>query len=71
MSNEIEFELDEEIEILFTEDIEILEDRLTDIIVTMGLSEEQTNASLSLINNALVRHHENILDSYEGVYEDE
>ena len=65
MCNEPEVEIDEEIQILFTEDIEILEDRLNDIVIAMGLPEEQTNAVLSLISDSLIEHHFNILDTYE------
>ena len=71
MCNEVEVELDEVIPILFMEDIEILESRLTDIITAMGLPEEQTNAALSLMDAALNRHHENILDTYEDSYEEQ
>lgn len=71
MCNEAELEIDEEIQVLFTEDIEILEDRLNDIIIAMGLPEEQTNAVLRLISDSLVEHHFNILDTYEDVLEDE
>ena len=65
MCNETEIDIDEEIQILFTEDIEILEDRLNDIVLAMGLPEEQTNAILRLISDSLVEHHFNILDTYE------
>jgi hypothetical protein len=71
MCNETDLEIDEEIQVLFTEDIEILEDRLNDIIITMGLPEEQTNAVLRLISDSLVEHHFNILDTYEDVLEEE
>lgn len=70
MCNETDIEVDEEIQVLFTEDIEILEDRLNDIILAMGLPEEQTNAVLRLISDSLVEHHFNILDSYEEVLEE-
>lgn len=70
MCNEEEVEIDEDIQVLFTEDIEILEDRLNDIILTMGLPEEQTNAVLRLISDSLVEHHFNILDTYEDVLEE-
>jgi len=65
MCNEAEVEVDEDIQIVFTEDIEILEDRLNDIVLAMGLPEEQTNAVLRLISDSLVEHHFNILDTYE------
>ena len=67
--NEAEFEADDEMQILFTNDIEALEDRLTDIIVAMGLPEEQTNAVLSLINDSMAGHHVNILDTHETACE--
>lgn|GEM_PF-1374847 len=65
MCNETDVDIDEEIQVLFSEDIEILEDRLNDIIIAMGLPEEQTNAVLSLISDSLIEHHFNILDTYE------
>ena len=67
MCNEKELETNEEIQVLFTEDVEILEDCLTDIILAMGLPEEQTNAVLRLISDAVVDHHANILDTYEDI----
>ena len=71
MCNETEIEIDEEIQILFTEDIEILEDRLNDIVLAMGLPEEQTNAVLRLISDSLIEHHFNILDTYEEVLDEQ
>jgi len=71
MCNDAEVEIDEEIQILFTEDIEILEDRLNDIILAMGLPEEQTNAVLRLVSDSLVEHHFNILDTYEEVLDEQ
>jgi len=71
MCNEADIELDEEIKILFTEDVEILEDRLNDIVLAMGLPEEQTNAVLRLINDSLVEHHFNLLDTYEEVLDEQ
>jgi len=65
MCNETEVEIDEEIQIIFTEDIEILEDRLNDIVLAMGLPEEQADAVLRLISDSLIEHHFNILDTYE------
>lgn len=56
---------EDELPVLFTEDVELLEERLTDIIVAMGLPEGQTNAVLRLINDALDEHHTNILDTFE------
>lgn len=70
MCNETDVEIDEDIQVLFTEDIEILEDRLNDIVLAMGLPEEQTNAVLRLISDSLVEHHFNILDTYEDVLEE-
>lgn len=70
MCNENEVEIDEEIQVLFTEDIEILEDRLNDIVIAMGLPEEQTNAVLRLVSDSLVEHHFNILDTYEDILEE-
>jgi hypothetical protein len=70
MCDEKELETAEEIEVLFTDDVEILEDRLTDIIIAMGLPEEQTNAALRLIDDALVEHHANILDTFEDILAD-
>lgn len=68
--NVAELEDMEEIPVLFDEDIDILEDRLDDIILAIGLPEEQTNAILRLISDALDEHHNNILDTYEDL-EDE
>ncbi|HEY3426596.1 MAG TPA: hypothetical protein VGL27_17505 [Negativicutes bacterium] len=62
-----ELEMDEEIQVLFTEDVEILEDRLTDVIIAMGLPMEQANAVLRLISDAIEDHHANILDTFEGI----
>lgn len=58
-------EMTDEIPVLFTDDIELLGDRLMDIIIAMGLPEEQTNAVLRLINDAVEEHHQNILDTFE------
>ncbi|MBO5245235.1 MAG: hypothetical protein J6B02_03960 [Selenomonadales bacterium] len=63
-------EMEEEVPVLFEEDIDILEDRLDDIIMAIGLPEEQTNAILRLISDALDEHHNNILDTYEELEED-
>lgn len=60
-----ELETTEEIPVLFTDDVELLEDRLSDIIIAMGLPEEQTNAVLRLISDAVEEHHMNILDTFE------
>jgi hypothetical protein len=64
-------ELTDEIPVLFTDDIELLEDRLSDIIIAMGLPEEQTGSVLRLINDALEDHHANILDTFEYIIADE
>ena len=63
-------EMNEEVPVLFEEDIDILEDRLDDIIMAIGLPEEQTNAIFRLISNALDEHHNNILDTYEELEEE-
>lgn len=68
---EQEIETTEEIPVLFTEDVELLEDRLSDIIIAMGLPEEQTNAVLRLISDAVEEHHMNILDTFEFTLGDE
>lgn len=67
MCNEKDEEIMEEIPVLFTTDIDILEDRLSDIIISMGLPEEQTSAVLRLISDAMEEHHANILDTFEEV----
>ncbi|MCC5464299.1 hypothetical protein [Pelosinus baikalensis] len=64
-------ELTDEIPVLFTDDIEILEDRIADVIIAMGLPEEQTGAVLRLISDALEEHHSNILDTFEYIIADE
>jgi len=71
MCDEKELDTTEEVQVLFSDDIQILEDRLADIIVAMGLPEEQTNAVLRLINDVLEEHHAEILDTFEGVYQDD
>lgn len=65
MCDEQDLELTDEIPVLFTDDVELLGDRLMDIIIAMGLPEEQTNAVLRLINDAVEDHHQNILDTFE------
>ena len=65
MCDEKDLEMTDEIPVLFTEDIELLEDRISDVIIAMGLPEEQTNAVLRLISDALEEHHSNILDTFE------
>lgn len=70
MCDEKDLELTEEIQVIFTEDVEILEDRLSDIIIAMGLPEEQTDAVLRLISDALEEHHANILDTFEDTMDD-
>ena len=71
MCDENELETTEEIPVLFTEDLELLEDCLTDIVLAMGLPEEQTGAVLRLISDALDDHHVNILDTFEEVLGDD
>lgn len=73
MCDEKELETTEEaeVQVLFTDDVEILEDRLTDIIIAMGLPEDQTEAVLRLIDDALAEHHLNILDTFEEVLGEE
>ena len=63
-------EMEQEVPVLFEEDIDILEDSLDDIIMAIGLPEEQTNAILRLISDALDEHHNNILDTYEELEEE-
>lgn len=69
MCDEQELEMTDEIPVLFTDDVELLGDRLMDIIIAMGLPEEQTNAVLRLINDAVEDHHQNILDTFEDTIE--
>ena len=69
MCDEEKLELTDEIPVLFTDDVELLGDRLMDIIIAMGLPEEQTNAVLRLINDAVEDHHQNILDTFEDTIE--
>ena len=69
MCDEKDLETTEEIQILFTDDVEILEDRLTDIILAMGLPQEQADAVLRLIDDALGEHHADILDTFEEFLE--
>jgi hypothetical protein len=64
-------EMTDEIPVLFTDDMELLEDRLADIIIAMGLPEEQTGAVLRLVSDALEDHHSNILDTFECIIADE
>lgn len=62
-----EVETAEEIPVLFTDEMDILEDRLTDIVLAAGLPEEQTNAILRLINDALEEHHYDLLEVVEDM----
>lgn len=64
-------ELTDEIPVLFTDEIELLEDRLADIVVAMGLPEGQTGAVLRLISDALEEHHLHLLDTFEDIIADE
>jgi signal transduction protein with GAF and PtsI domain len=70
MCNDKEMETTEEIQVLFSDDIEIFEARLADIIIAMGLPEEQANSVLRLIDDAMEDHHANILDTFEHFLED-
>ncbi|MDF2571082.1 MAG: hypothetical protein K0R55_2686 [Sporomusa sp.] len=65
MCDEQDVETSDEASVLFTDDVELLGDRLTDIVFTMGLPEEQTNAVMRLIYDALEDHHQDILDTFE------
>lgn len=65
MCDNKDMELEEEISVIFSDDIEILEDRLTDIILALGLPEEQASAILRLIGDAVEQHHSDILDTLE------
>ncbi len=67
MCDEQKPEMTDEIPVLFTDDVELLSDRLMDIIMALGLPENQTNAILRLIDDAVVDHHENILDTFEDI----
>ena len=71
MCDDKELETTEDVEVLFTDDIEILEDRLNDLIVAMGLPEEQSNAVLRLISEIVEDHHADILDTFEDALLDE
>lgn len=71
MCDEKELDQSEEVQLLFSDDIEILEDRLQDIIMAMGLPQEQTNAALRLVNDVLEDHHTDILDTFEGIVQDQ
>lgn len=69
MCEEKELEATEEIQVLFSDDIQILEDRIADVILAMGLPEEQTDAVLRLMNDAIEAHHLDILDTFEDIYQ--
>lgn len=71
MCDEKEIEATEEIEVLFSDDIEILEARLTDLIIAMGLPEEQSDAVLRLVSEILEDHHTDILDTFEDTLLDD
>jgi hypothetical protein len=71
MCDEKEIETTEEIEVLFSDDIEILEARLTDLIIAMGLPEEQSDAVLRLVSEILEDHHADILDTFEDTLLDD
>ena len=67
MCEEQKLEMTDEIPVLFTDDVELLGDRLMDIIIALGLPDNQTNAILRLIDDAVADHHENILDTFEDI----
>ena len=71
MCDDKEFAATEEIEVLFSDDIEILEARLTDLILAVGLPEEQSDAVLRLISEILEDHHADILDTFEDTILDD
>lgn len=71
MCDEQELEMTDDISVLFTDDVELLGDRLMDIIIALGLPEDQTNAVLRLIEDAMEDHHRNILDTFEGTLDSE
>ncbi|HWR38970.1 MAG TPA: hypothetical protein VN611_05690 [Patescibacteria group bacterium] len=71
MCDEKILEDSDEIPVLFTDDIDLLEDCLTDIILAMGLPETQTNAVLRLISDTLEDHHANLLDTFESTLGEE
>jgi hypothetical protein len=71
MCDDKEIETEEEIEVLFSDDIEILEARLTDLIIAMGLPEEQSDAVLRLVSEILEDHHADILDTFEDTMLDD
>mgnify|MGYP000935029933 CR=1 FL=1 len=70
MCDEKELVTPEEPKVLFTDDVELLEDRLSDIILAMGLPAEQTDAVLRLINDILEDHHAGILNTFEEIISD-
>lgn len=69
MCEEKEALLSEEIPVLFTDELDLLEDRLSDVVLAMGLPESQTEAVLRLIGDALEEHHANLLDTVEDFME--
>ncbi len=64
--DEKDLEMTDEIPVLFSEDMDLLEDTLEDIILAMGLPEQQTAAVLRLISDAVDTHHGNVLDTFES-----
>ncbi len=70
MDDAKDLEVLEDIPVLFSDDVEILEDRLTDIVLAIGLPEEQAGAVLRLISEAMEHHHQDILDTFESTLQD-
>jgi hypothetical protein len=70
MTDAKELEVLGEIPVLFSDDVELLEDRLADIVLAMGLPEEQSNAVLRLMTDTVEHHHRDILDTFEGTLSD-
>lgn len=64
--DEKDLEMTDEIPVLFSEDMDLLEDTLEDIVLAMGLPEQQTAAVLRLISDAVDTHHGNVLDTFES-----
>jgi len=71
VDNESDLETTGEIQVFFSDEIEILAERLSDVIMAMGLPEEQTDAVLRLIGDIVEDHHSDILDAFEETIEDE
>lgn len=71
MCEDKELELTDEIPVLFSDDMDLLEDTLTDIVLAMGLPEQQTAAVLRLFSDAIDTHHGNVLDTFESTLDEE